>query len=77
MDKLIYISTYLANIALILIACVFFTESYGSDRYLAFLLFIPPCLSLWSLYTGPDLEERKLRKQLNKAKMQKELEGLK
>jgi hypothetical protein len=77
MDKFIHISAYVANIILILITFILISETYGSDTYLAMLLLIPPCLSLWALYNGPDHHERRLQKELNKARMEKELSELK
>jgi hypothetical protein len=51
-------------------------ESHGSDARLALLLIIPPMISIIAIYMGPDLEERRLIRSLNKAKLKKELKSL-
>ena len=49
------------------------TQSYGIDMWLIALLSLVPLSSLHSLYNGMDLEEKKLKKELNKARLKKEL----
>jgi hypothetical protein len=49
---------------------------YGREVYTAILLLIPPILSILALLSGPDIEERRLQKTLNKAKLKNELKKL-
>lgn len=76
MDRLLRIAAYLANAVLIIGASILVLEARGMETYLAMLFLIPPVLSLLVIYNGPDLEERRLSRLLNKARMRKELEGL-
>lgn len=75
MDRLIHYGAYAANALLLVAVCYFITEAYGNDVFLVALLAIPPVLSIKALRSGPDLEERRLTKALNKAKLRKELAG--
>ncbi len=76
MDKVIRCAAYLACVIQILVAAYAFTEVYGSEIILALLLLVTPLLSVIALYSGPDLEERRLTKDLNKARLRNELEIL-
>ncbi len=76
MDKIIYYVALLANVALLGFALYTFATGYGSDRFAALLLAVPAVFSLWALKLGPDCEERKLARDLNKARMKKELQDL-
>jgi hypothetical protein len=76
MENLLRYMTYLANGALIVVACFISAHSYGRDSFVALLLLFPPALSLTALCLGPDLEERRLRRQVSKARLRKELQDL-
>lgn len=71
---------YLAYAALIiqlLVVGFVLTQAYSArDVMGAVLLALPPVLALWALYSGPDREERKLRSQVAKARLRKELQDL-
>lgn len=76
MDKIIHYVACVANILLLLFAIYTFLTGYGDNRFFAALLTIPPILSIFAMRLGPDLEERKLTHELNKARMRKELQDL-
>ena len=76
MDKLIRYAAYLGNLALAGVAVIVMITGYGRDVMYAMLLMVPPVLSFLALMCGPDLEEMRLRRQVNKAKLRKELEDL-
>ncbi len=76
MDRFIRYAAYLANAIMVIAAGFIAAGAYGHDVYLALLLMVPPSLSLLAIYFGPDMEERRLTRALNKARMQKELDSL-
>lgn len=77
MEKLIRYAAYLANLVLIAAAFIIMLKSYGGrDALMASLLALPPILSLFALYSGPDLEERQLLREVTKARLRKELKDL-
>ena len=76
MGKVIRYAAFLACTIQIIVAAYAFTEVYGHEIFLALLLMAVPVLSLLALYAGPDLEERRLAKELNKARLRNELENL-
>lgn len=49
---------------------------HGIEWLLYFLAFAYPVINLFALYTGPDREERVLRRQVNKAELRKRLKEL-
>ena len=77
MNKIVYYAALMVNILLLLFAVYTFLTGYGNTRLFAALLIVPPILSVFALRMGPDLEERKLTRELNKARMRKELQNLK
>ncbi|MFA7276614.1 MAG: hypothetical protein WC043_07420 [Pseudobdellovibrionaceae bacterium] len=76
MDKVIYYGAFVCNILLILVTGFILTESYGREMFLAALLAVPPVISILALLHGPDREERRLAKELRKAKLKQELAAL-
>lgn len=77
MDKVIRWIAFLANVGLIIVTGFILSKTYGlRDGLLASLLAVPPLVSLIALYIGPDIEERRLMKQVNKARLRAELEKL-
>lgn len=75
MDRAIRYAAYLANLLMLAGVCFIFIGAYGRDAYIALLLAIPPVLSIIALYCGPDIEERRLARKVNKARMNQELES--
>ena len=76
MNRFFYYGALLLNVIQTGFAFFTFATGYGSDRLLALLLVLPPLLSIIALRCGPDLEERRLGRELNKARMRKELQDL-
>ena len=76
MDRLIRYAACAANAVMIVTAIVIFANAYGSQKFLALLLAIPPALSLFALCSGPDKEERLLQRQVSKARLRRELQEL-
>ena len=76
MDKIVYFISFIANIILLAFSFFTFLTGYGEDRIFSVLLMIPAIFSIFEQRIGPDLEERKLTRQLNKARMSKELQDL-
>ncbi|MFH1159228.1 MAG: hypothetical protein V1721_10185 [Pseudomonadota bacterium] len=76
MDKIVHYTACVANILLLVFAVYTFLTGYGNNRFFAAVLTIPPLLSVFALRIGPDLEERKLSRELSKARMRKELQDL-
>lgn len=66
----------LANIALIIFIFILISTSYGSERFMALLLLLPPTLSILAIRKGGDKEERELKKRIRKANLRKELKEL-
>lgn len=77
MDRFIRYAAYLGNAGLLVTTAVLAANTYGlKQAMLASLLALPAILSLIALYIGPDLEERRLTRQVNKARLRAELEKL-
>ena len=76
MNRFVIIAAYAANILLILAAGIIAIKAYGDDAYFALLLLVPPVLSIIALRRGPDAEERTLTRQVNKARLRRELAEL-
>ncbi|MGH1403498.1 MAG: hypothetical protein ACRBDL_04590 [Alphaproteobacteria bacterium] len=74
---LLCIVTIIANIGLILLALYISQFAYGSERFFALILAIPPLLSLIVIRSKGDREERLLKKRIRKALLRKELDELK
>ncbi len=66
----------ISNIGLIIFAITILVQSYGIERFIALLLFLPPVLSLMALRRGGDKEERELKSRIRKAHLRKELKEL-
>lgn len=66
----------LANLGMLVFALWLYAEAYGPEKNLALLLFIPPVLSILAIFREPDLEERRLQKQVRKAQLRKALKEL-
>jgi hypothetical protein len=76
MDPSFRYAAYIANIGLLIFSGFLLTHSYGRDAYWALLLAFPPVLSLKAIHFSPDLEERRLLRQVSKARLQQELQTL-
>jgi hypothetical protein len=77
MERIIRYAAYLANLVLVASALIIMLKSYGGrDGLFAGLLTVPPILSLFALYYGPDAEERQLQRDVTKARLRKELKDL-
>lgn len=78
MDKALRILAFVANALMIIAVFVIWQENRprGVEVLLISLLFFPPILSLLALWNGPDMEERRLRRQLNKAELKQRLKEL-
>jgi hypothetical protein len=78
MDKALRILAFVANALMIIAVFVIWQESRprGVQVLLIGLMFLPPLLSLIALWQGPDCEERRLRRQLNKAELKQRLKEL-
>ncbi|MFN3701542.1 MAG: hypothetical protein ACK4VI_08500 [Alphaproteobacteria bacterium] len=76
MDKAIYYIAILANLVLMLVVFFLMVETRGSDIYLVALLLLPPVLAIYAIYRGGDIEERRLSKEVRKAKLRLELSKL-
>lgn len=77
MDRAIRITAYLSNIVLLGLSGLILANSYNS-RDIAFgcIAILPALINVLALYLGPDLEERRLSRRLNKARMKEELRKL-
>ncbi|MCB1556841.1 MAG: hypothetical protein KDJ15_05960 [Alphaproteobacteria bacterium] len=74
MNKFLRPLAYGLNGLLIAGGLVLVTQAYGwMEVALAIFLIIVPLVSLAAVYTGPDREERHLQRQLNKARMRREI----
>jgi len=59
------------------LAVLILANSYGSqERFFASCAILPALLNIVALYLGPDLEERRLSRKLNKARMKAEIDKL-
>lgn len=78
MAQIIYYAAFIANIALIFGSIFFLFQSISAVEVIAsLLLMVAPLTSMLALYTGPDLEERRLQRMLNKIRIKKELQSYK
>ena len=78
MDKALRVLAFLAN-GLMVLGILFLWANErprGGEALLFALLFLVPILSLLALWCGPDAEERRLRRQLNKAELKQRLKEL-
>jgi hypothetical protein len=73
MDRFMRYAAYLANLCMIVGAVGLFANAYGREKFIALLLAIPAILSLMALWNYPDLEERRLARQVSKARLRREL----
>lgn len=77
MGRFIYFAAILANIALFIAALYLALSAYDNREVLfALLLALPPFLAIAAIYSGPDLEERRLRRQLTKYQLKQELKQI-
>ncbi len=76
MDKIVYYISLAANIILLAFSLFTFLTGYGEDRFFSMLLTIPAIFAILEQRIGLDLEERRLARKLNKARMSKELRDL-
>ncbi len=73
MDRIFYYGAYiLAGLQLIAMA-VMLKEVYSRDLFFVILLMLPPLFTILALCNGPDREERKLQRQVRKARLRQEL----
>lgn len=74
------IMAYVGNLLMLLGALALFIDQNGRLNGMAGLVFLGlllvPLLNLWVLYTGPDREEMRLRREVNKAEMRAKLKAL-
>lgn len=75
-EKIIIIAAILANLALIAFALILTSKGHGSDARMAWLFLIPSVLSLLAILQMEDTETRRLKKQVRKASLRKELKEL-
>ncbi len=78
MDKFLRFTIYFIACLQIVAAVIVFIEGYSKiDMLVAFAILILPILVIFYLLKGPDREERELKKEVNKARLRKELDELK
>ena len=78
MSKIIHHTAILLNILMILTAIFFVTQSVSMIEVIVALgMLLPPITSIFALYWGPDLEERRLQRTLNKVRIKRELQEIK
>jgi hypothetical protein len=76
MDKIIRISAYLFNAGLFLVGLLYLIDGYGTESLLGIFMMIASAINLRAIYFSPDIEERRLIRSVNKARLKKELEEL-
>ena len=76
MERWLRYAAYLANVVLLGAALILVLHNSGDTSLRASLLTVPAILSLFSLYFGPDAEERQLQRDVTKARLRKELKDL-
>lgn len=70
-------AAYAASVIQLIVVVVVVSQAYSPrDMMVAGLLAVPALLAIAALYTGPDREERRLRTQVAKARLRKELQEL-
>lgn len=78
MLKFIHYTAILLNVLMILTAIFFVTQSVSmTEVVIALAMLLPPIASMIALYWGPDLEERRLQRTLNKVRIKRELQEIK
>lgn len=75
-DRIIFFTAIVANSVLLAFAAYLSMTAYGSDARFALILFFPPLLSLAALVQTGGIEERRLRKQVRKASLKKQIKEL-
>lgn len=78
MSRILYFSAMIVNcLAVLCLGFILMTQANRTEEILilAFCLIVP-VLSIAAIYSAPDLEERKLKRALNKAQFKKELAKL-
>lgn len=76
MDKIIRFAAYIASAAQLVFVVSLVPSTYGWDMLALVLLIIPPVLTAVALYCGPDIEERRLIRHVNKTRLRLELSEL-
>ncbi len=77
MDRIIRYAAYAACAAQIIAVGIIIANSYSSrDMLLACLVAVPPLLFIAALLLSPDIEERRLRRQVAKLRLRAELQEL-
>ena len=78
MSRFIFYLAMTVNIlAIIMILFVMIMEANrGIEVIIMMVALLPPITAIIAIFSVPDLEERKLRKAVNKAQLKKELEKL-
>lgn len=76
MDKVFRISAYLLNLGLFIVGILYLVDGYGAESILGLFIMVASVVNLRTIYFSPDLEERKLIRSVNKARLKKELEDL-
>lgn len=75
-DKIIFSLAVLANFIMLAFALYLMVFAYGNESRLALLLAAPPVLSLIALFNTGGIEERRMKTQLRKAQLRKQLKEL-
>ena len=79
MDKFIRTSAFIIN-GLVLLCLLMMLPELNPNETFEYLtvaaMFVAPVINLVALWNGPDLEERRLRRQLAKAEMRQRLKEL-
>lgn len=74
MDRALRYAAYVANILLVLTVLFLLSQAYRGSEFVGLLLMaVPPLLSLFGFGMGPDLEERRLVRKVNKARLHRTL----
>ncbi len=78
MDKFLRILAYLGNLAAVLCLIMLWAQErpYGAQQLVFIAVVALPVLNLVVLWQGPDLEERRLRRQVSKAELRERLKQL-
>jgi len=77
MDRVIRVAAYVFNFGLFVLAALILAKSHRSQElFFAACAILPALLNIAALYLGPDLEERRLSRRLNKARMKAEIDKL-
>ncbi|NCO03152.1 MAG: hypothetical protein GW903_03055 [Alphaproteobacteria bacterium] len=77
MSRFIFFSAMSVNVLAILFILYFMIAgAHGDEILILTVCLIVPVLSIAAIYSAPDLEERQLKRALNKAQLKKELSKL-